>query len=101
MEEARVRKLGLWLLGDAAGISGAWKALFVFGGRPLGVAGAGVKKGQNVWQVVPILHPSAKCGHPFLLLEHGAVCCHSVRFPAVAARKGSLGRKGRPDGCCS
>ena len=47
VEEARVRKLGLLLLGDPAGISGAWKALFVFGGRPLGVDGARVKKGTK------------------------------------------------------
>ena len=47
MEEARVRKLGLLLLGEPAGMSAAWKALFVFDGLPLRVDGAGVKKGQK------------------------------------------------------
>ena len=71
MDKARVRKLGLLLLGDPAGISGAWKALFVFCGRPLGVDGAGVNKGKKVRQLVPILPLSARFGPPFLLLEHG------------------------------
>ena len=60
-----MRKLGLVLLGEPAGMSVAWKALFVFEDLPLGVYGAGVKKGQTVWQVVPILPPSARCGQPF------------------------------------
>ena len=50
-------------------MSTAWKALLVLDGLPLGVDGAGVNKGQMVWQVVPILPPSEGCGQPFLLLE--------------------------------
>ena len=99
MAEARVRKIGLWLLGDAAGIRGAWKALNVFFGFPMGVDGAGVKKGQRDWQVAPTLPPSARLGHPFLLLEHGGCLLPLWPISRCCRRKGSLGRKGLPEGC--